>query len=47
MSRGLARFAAIQGVADFSAMEAAPVATQAVHAGRALDKLKGGRRGRL
>jgi hypothetical protein len=48
MSEGLAaRFAAIQGVADFSAMEPAPAATQADHARRALDKLKGGRRGRL
>ena len=48
---------ATQGVADVSAMlmdtrrpavpEAAPVAAQAEHARRALDKLKGGRRGRL
>ena len=48
---------ATQGVADVRAMlmdtrrpavpEAAPVAAQAEHARRALDKLKGGRRGRL
>lgn len=50
---------ATQGVADVSAMlmatrrpavapeVAAPVAAQAEHARRALDKLKGGRRGRL
>ena len=46
-----------QGVANLSAMvmdtrrppapELAPVAAQAEHARRALDKLKGGRRGRL
>jgi hypothetical protein len=51
-----ARLAATQGVANVRAMladslgraapEAAP-ATQAEHARRALDKLKGGRRGRL
>lgn len=46
--------AATQGVANLSAMvmdsqlaAAAPVAAQAEHARRALDKLKGGRRGRL
>ena len=46
---------ATQGVANLSAMvaaspspqPAAPVAAQAEHARRALDKLKGGRRGRL
>jgi len=46
---------AAQGVANLSAMAmapagpvpAAPVAAQAEHARRALDKLKGGRRGRL
>ncbi|CAN5500215.1 hypothetical protein BH10PSE3_BH10PSE3_26120 [soil metagenome] len=48
---------ATQGVADAKAMRAdslllatpaaAPVAAQAEHARRALDKLKGGRRGRL
>ena len=48
---------ATQGVANVSAMvmetrrpaapEPAPVAAQAEHARRALDKLKGGRRGRL
>ncbi len=48
---------AAQGVADLSAMvmdtrrpavpEPTPVAAQAEHARRALDKLKGGRRGRL
>ena len=49
---------AAQGVANLSAMvmdtrrppvapEPAPVAAQAEHARRALDKLKGGRRGRL
>ena len=47
---------AAQGVANVSAMladsrptapVAAPVAAQAEHARRALDKLKGGRRGRL
>ena len=48
---------ATQGVADVSAMlmetrrpavpEPTPVAAQAEHARRALDKLKGGRRGRL
>ena len=51
-----ARLHATQGVADVSAMlmdtrpaapVAAPVAAQAEHARRALDKLKGGRRGRL
>ena len=39
-----------QGLANLSAMvtsSAAPVAAQAEHARRALDKLKGGRRGRL
>ena len=46
-------FATAQGLADLSAMVAdvqpvaAPVAAQAEHARRALDKLKGGRRGRL
>jgi hypothetical protein len=34
-------------VADPAAPVAAPVAAQAEHARRALDKLKGGRRGRL
>jgi hypothetical protein len=40
---------AAQGVADLSAMvmDTPPVAAQAEHARRALEKLKGGRRGRL
>ena len=43
---------ATQGVANVSAMlmdtrAAAPATAQAEHARRALDKLKGGRRGRL
>lgn len=44
-----AGFATAGGLADLSAMVAdiPPVAAQAEHARRALDKLKGGRRGRL
>uniref|UniRef100_B0SX54 Uncharacterized protein n=1 Tax=Caulobacter sp. (strain K31) TaxID=366602 RepID=B0SX54_CAUSK len=44
-----AGFATAGGLADLSAMAAdvPPVAAQAEHARRALDKLKGGRRGRL
>jgi hypothetical protein len=48
-----AGLAATQGVANLSAMAmappppVAPVAAQAEHTRRALDKLKGGRRGRL
>ncbi|MDR6531811.1 hypothetical protein J2800_002564 [Caulobacter rhizosphaerae] len=41
-----AGLAAVQGGADLGVM-AAPLAAQAEHARRALDKLKGGRRGRL
>lgn len=41
-----AGLAAVQGGADLGSM-AGPVAAQAEHARRALDKLKGGRRGRL
>ncbi|KRA62606.1 hypothetical protein ASD89_22700 [Caulobacter sp. Root656] len=45
-----AGLAAVQGGADLGVMAAplaAPLAPQAEHARRALDKLKGGRRGRL
>ncbi len=45
-----AGLAATGGMADLSALMAdtrPPVAPQAEHARRALDKLKGGRRGRL
>jgi hypothetical protein len=41
-----AGLAAVQGGTDLGVM-AAPLAAQAEHARRALDKLKGGRRGRL
>ena len=53
MEAATAAFATAQGLADLSAMVAdvqpvaAPVTAQAEHARRALEKLKGGRRGRL